>query len=833
MTLIKWILGLLMTLVVLILAVIIIVPQVIDPNDYRDDISNLVRKQTGRDLAINGDLKLSIFPWIGVRTKGLTLSQPRHLSEAFGDGNMFEADETEIKVKALPLLKSLASEKKDIRVATIVLKQPKVHIIKTRQGLSSFDGIIQESNETNNVESEKESMKESAAKAGIALVVQGVDLQGGLIIWEDRLAKQRYEVNNLQLRTGNLLGKELVDIKVSAELLDSSMPDQASFSADGKARLDIDSLVFVMQALTLNLARGDLEVKAKIDSLDFVQGGIIKINQLKGDINLEDEDVGPAKISVMAPNIAFDQSSNDFSVPSLVANGNYQKRPISLESSELAFNFNSQNLSVKRLDLGSDDIKASILKLLGQSVIDKPKMSGDLTVQPFNLRSLLQSFDVDYEPELENSLTQFSLATRFSGDFSTNAKGNSGQINLQNLRAQLDESTLQGAFSMDNVFGAASIDFDLNLDQLNIDNYAAATKDQNSSALDSSSMAVPLAIFKQFKANGNLNIDSLVVGGAKVADVAVVVKTQGNMTEIKPSAKLYEGGFDGVIKYQETSSGGKLTVKQKLNAIQLEPLLTDTEITDQLSGLGNVVADIVITEKNGIQTNQGGIKLSALNGAIKGVDIKKILDDAQIQYNQYKGREVEEGVASSSDETRFAEMGGFFKLNNFVLDNADFALKAPLFRLKGKGRIDIEQQRLDYGVDVSVVNSTEGQGGQGLDKLKGATIPVKIYGPLTAPKYKVDLSSLLKVAAKDKLKEKLGIDNDKELSTKELIKQRLAEKYTKTPEQSPVVDKPADAQNQATGDSQQVDQQKPKTKAEVKEEAKEELKKRLLDSLFN
>ena len=478
MTLIKWILGLVMTLVVLIVAAIIILPQVIDPNDYRDEISNLVRKQTGRDLAINGDLKLSIFPWIGVRTEGVTLSHPRHLSEAFGDGNMLEVAETEVKVKALPLLKSLTAEKKDIRVATIVLKQPKVHIIKTRKGLSSFDGLSgDDSKAAEVVKGEKESVEESAAKAGVALVVQGVNLQDGLIIWEDRQAQQRYEVRNLQLKTGNLLGKELVDIKASAELLDSSTPDQASFNLDGKARLDIESLAVAVQALTLSVARGDLEANAKIGLLDFAQGGLIAVSQLKGDVNLTDEEVGPAKVDLIVPNIAFDQATTGLSIPSLVANGSYQKRPINLEGADLIFNLDSQRMTLQRLDLGSDDVEASITNIVGSSVIDKPKVSGQLDLQPFNLRSLLQSFDIDYEPEMKSALSQFALNTGFSGDFSTDAKGNGGQVSLKALKAQLDNSALQGDFAVDNLFGEPNIDFDLALDQINIDHYSPVAEE--------------------------------------------------------------------------------------------------------------------------------------------------------------------------------------------------------------------------------------------------------------------------------------------------------------------------------------------------------------------
>ncbi len=59
---IKFILGL--VLVVVIAAMVL--PMVIDPNDYREQIQKAVKDKTGRELDINGDLSFSVLPWVGV-----------------------------------------------------------------------------------------------------------------------------------------------------------------------------------------------------------------------------------------------------------------------------------------------------------------------------------------------------------------------------------------------------------------------------------------------------------------------------------------------------------------------------------------------------------------------------------------------------------------------------------------------------------------------------------------------------------------------------------------------------------------------------------------------
>ena len=37
-----------------------------DPNDYRDDIAVEVKLATGRELIIEGDVEVSIFPWLAI-----------------------------------------------------------------------------------------------------------------------------------------------------------------------------------------------------------------------------------------------------------------------------------------------------------------------------------------------------------------------------------------------------------------------------------------------------------------------------------------------------------------------------------------------------------------------------------------------------------------------------------------------------------------------------------------------------------------------------------------------------------------------------------------------
>ena len=61
------ILGLIVGVVVLLLVVVAVaVTLLFDPNDYKDEITAAVQNATGRQLTLDGDLELAVFPTIRI-----------------------------------------------------------------------------------------------------------------------------------------------------------------------------------------------------------------------------------------------------------------------------------------------------------------------------------------------------------------------------------------------------------------------------------------------------------------------------------------------------------------------------------------------------------------------------------------------------------------------------------------------------------------------------------------------------------------------------------------------------------------------------------------------
>src|ERR1035437_3020123 len=118
-------------MVLLLIAAICILPFVIDPNDFKAEIAAAVKNKIGRDLVLEGELKLSLFPWVGISTGKIALSN----APGFQEQPFATIEESNIKVLLVPLLS------KKVEVSRIVLQGLVINLAKNKQDLSNWDDL--------------------------------------------------------------------------------------------------------------------------------------------------------------------------------------------------------------------------------------------------------------------------------------------------------------------------------------------------------------------------------------------------------------------------------------------------------------------------------------------------------------------------------------------------------------------------------------------------------------------------------------------------------------------------------------------------------------------
>jgi len=222
----------------------------------------------------------------------------------------------------------------------------------------------------------------------------------------------------------------------------------------------------------------------------------------------------------------------------------------------------------------------------------------------------------------------------------------------------------------------------------------------------------------------------------------------------------------------------------------------------------------------------GKSSLQLADGAIKGIDIAGTIRNAKSKLNVLKGQSSI--GADQTQKTDFSELSASFDIKNGVAHNEDLAMKAPILRLaKGdsRGDVDIANETINYLAKPTIVKSIKGQGGADLDALAGVSIPVKVTGTFSAPKYGVDFASLGTAIAKSNLLDKVG--GDKAGAVKSLIGDG-----DKVDALKGLLGKSKPAETApATGDATKTDStttEQPKSAEEIaKEKAEQKLKKLL------
>jgi AsmA protein len=347
-------------------------------------------------------------------------------------------------------------------------------------------------------------------------------------------------------------------------------------------------------------------------------------------------------------------------------------------------------------------------------------------------------------------------------------KADGQKLSLNPLAAKVDDSQVNANIGITR-FNNPIYSFNLNVDKLDADKYI--TKSDQPAAKSTGDTPIDLSALKKLNASGEAKIGWLKLANVKTQNVNIGLKAADGIATISPfAASLYQGSMDGSLKVDARATPS-ITFRQDMKNIAIGPLLVDAINNDMLDGKGTLNVDVT-TSGNSVNTLKkaltGKASVNLADGAIKGIDIPGTIRDIKSKVNLFKDKSSI--GADQKKKTDFSELSASFDIKNGVAHNEDLAMKAPILRLaKGdsRGDIDIGNETINYLAKPTVVKSLKGQGGADLDSLAGLSIPVKITGTFSAPKYGMDFAAIGAAAAKSQLLDKVG--GEKGTAVKELI----------------------------------------------------------------
>lgn len=173
-----------------------------EPDDYRDDLINLVEEQTGRAFTIDGSLDLHLNPpLVGFEVHDISFDNP----PGFGQEPMLTAKRVEAYLQVIPLLLG------ELRIHSVLLDGLQLRLRRKSNGHTNWSDLL----------ADKDAASPGPGDPGKAT---GIDLaeihltDGAIAIW-DELRNRRLRGSNLDLNLKNLTSGGNVQVALNGELM--------------------------------------------------------------------------------------------------------------------------------------------------------------------------------------------------------------------------------------------------------------------------------------------------------------------------------------------------------------------------------------------------------------------------------------------------------------------------------------------------------------------------------------------------------------------------------------------------------------------------------------
>jgi len=765
-----------LAIIALTLTAGIIVSLTFDPNEYKDRIAQLVEERTGRQLIIGDDLELTVFPWLGVTTGNVSMSN----AAGFGDDPFLELGRISAHMKLLPLVLD-----REFEISTITLDGLKLNLARNKAGVTNWDDLRQPTDaedEANETEEDEFSLRD--------LEIEGLKITDSQIRWHENTTEVRYILQELNLATGGIGGDEPVALNASFKAL--SVEPQFAIIGDvsGTATILGEENRSEIEGLKLDFtvedgqheqrARGSLSGNITADmnrSEITVESGSLAVNLVRPPVGPESADISATLDTVV---INLDKQSLTSSSLNVEALGTHTVLELSgsrivdnpkltggirVEVSsasqlaevikeflpetvteddiaDFALNGNVEiDTGAGTITLGRVDARALGLSLSGDITVQnfdaQPTFSGDVAISEFVPRELIQKMLGESVPTADEAvLLQASGRARLSGSASA--------MRLDNIQMVLDQTKVNGWFGVKN-FENPIYEFDLAMDGIDLDRYLApidAQPDKADDSADDEDIVIPADQIRGLNMNGRARVNKLKMSGIQIQNAGITVLAADGIARFAPmTASMYGGGFDGQITINALGSKPALAIQGALRGIRLDSLEQALFGQARIRGTANLAIDLSgegETFDENLGSSVGSVNFRISNGEYHGFNLGYTLCNLHNQFAK-----IAPPDRNVPNVTRFEEFTGTAAVQQGVATTDDLRALLAFGRITGRGISSLPDQRLNYDIDATLTSAVPITGCEAMEKLVGESIPIKISGSFDNPSIQPDFGRLI------------------------------------------------------------------------------------------
>ena len=217
------------SLIALIVVLLVGVWLFVNPNDYKGRVEKIVKDSTGRQLVLQGDIKLSIFPWIALQLGPASLGNP----PGFGAAPFAEFKHAEMSVKLLPLLR------KELQIGHVEIDGLDLRLLRNAHGTGNWEDFGGDNTTTPAAQSP------SSASSALPQLA-------GLEIKDSRLSLQDMVADQVNLEIGQLSAGQAVPVKLNLRFTSSRGAQPITLASRLRVTLDPATKQYRVSALELD-----------------------------------------------------------------------------------------------------------------------------------------------------------------------------------------------------------------------------------------------------------------------------------------------------------------------------------------------------------------------------------------------------------------------------------------------------------------------------------------------------------------------------------------------------------------------------------------------------
>jgi len=769
-------LGLLLKVIAGFVAIVVVAVGVIiatvDPNDYREEIVDIVKKETGRDFTVT-NMSLSIFPQFGINLEKAALSN----ADGFSAESFVKIEKVQLGAAILPLLSQ------QLEVDTLTVHGLALNLERNETGVNNWDDLSKPSEDAEEAkeEDDKDSHENPMDKLA-SLNFGGIDIQNGQINWNDAQAKQSIALKEVNFTSGSIRFGEFFPISFSAQT-DISQPQistvvdinvEAKLDKDGQYSvrnlkltnattgqgIPVEKAMTTIELPTFSINENTLSLSKISVSYDVVGGKDFPLESINGQLNVTDLTGDIEKQAFNALSISLSTNLQGESIPG-------GKADVTLQTAA-NIDLMAQTASLTGLSLNAMELSAKA-EVRATQITENTLADVSLAISQTDLRALLKKLNIAL-PEMSDNKT----LTKFASDIALSFDQKAQKLAVKKIDLQLDDSKLTGNLSVAN-FSAPKVRYDLALDTINVNRYLPPKKEQpeTQSASDDPEIELPVEMMRKLDIIGTVKVGSVTYDKLQPKNILMTLKaSKGNIQANPIRADIFKTRINSQAGVNVSGKTPKYNAKVNTKNVPVGEVLMAFADTDRLSGTGSVDANIT-TSGNKVsvfkKTLNGTVNVNLQDGAIKGFNLAQAIRNAQAKIS---GKPAE--PTDPDAKTDFSSLIASASIKNGMVTTKKLALQAPFMRVNGSGTVNLAKETLNYLVKTKIVASDKGQGGEELKDLNGLTLPVKLTGNYKDPSISLDLGSVLEQKAQAEIENKKEeIVNDAKKQVEDKLKDSL------------------------------------------------------------